>query len=242
MKEVQDLLNASNRLLVTLRETEKGSDFENQNLKVIIGTYLSIVSKIDNIVFLCNNERYVGVETLLRSAFESLIILKFILEKDTDKRIRSYQLSNKVKFINMVNTAIEDSPKGKRVRGYLQRNQNFFREWLEKIEDRKEVLEEFKTLTGKQKADKWFNVEFGLESLEKVCGYLGDEWAGKYEILYRVLSQEAHGKNSEDILYYDKEHQSESVLLPFIKVIALEVMLDSMNEMSLYFWGEKLYK
>lgn len=172
--------------------------------KVIIGIYVSIVEKTSSLICLIENNKSAGVDSLLRSIFESHKILKFILERHTKDRAKAYALSVNLRRTEVLETISESSSKSP----VIAENKEKYTENITEIQNIKEIFGKHIYKNSKEKkiikSKNWMKIQSkrsgkgSLSNFKDLCEYLGEQDKDEYDVIYAQLSQESHGKE------YDK--------------------------------------
>lgn len=200
LSDIKRILFQSERYIESLLNRNFDTDNKFSVIKdaTILGIFISLIDKARSLNLLLENKYYAGNNTLLRSIFEEEIYLEYILKENTMNRTRAYIASSKLKAQKMLKTASKTNALGNKIREVT----NLEISDLEKIfsqvpeENITNLEKEYLDLTGETNPDKWYKEKNNVTSFRGVCEYLGVEHLANYEILYRLLSQEVHGKNS----------------------------------------------
>jgi len=226
MTYINEIININHQLIDEIIKTS----FSEENKfgvtdRVVLGLFKSLNEKGSSLLYLFDNKMFAGNDTLLRTVFETSIHLQFILNKDTDIRAKAYNLSSKIKMIKITEQSMANDEKGRAIRKYSNQTIENLQRVYSLTPDVERTKEEYKNLVGNLNADKWYSVNGGPSSFERVCESLGDLQLAEYEIIYRNLSQETHGKEagdyfkvSEGYVYLDNLHESE-MLIPMLRGI-----------------------
>lgn len=87
---------------------------------VILGLLENLINHSKSMKILLENNHYASLDTILRVIFENFVFIKYILDKDTEYRSKSYFYSTKIKEIKLLNMITEDSLEGSEVRKFLE--------------------------------------------------------------------------------------------------------------------------
>ncbi|MDQ1005424.1 hypothetical protein QFZ28_006002 [Neobacillus niacini] len=165
---------------------------------VVLGLLENLINHSKSIVILLENKHHSSLDSILRTVFENFVYLKFIFQKDTTRRARSYDYSNRIKIIGLAEKLTEDSMDGVKMREFLEMGKDtVLKEITKGIDD------EFKanTINGylkeigmQRKEQKWYNLDGKTNNLKAVCSQL--DLLVQYDLLYPILSIETHGKNA----------------------------------------------
>lgn len=203
MKELEKLINLSNQLLEKIFK-EKLPKSKELSLEeaVMLTIFNSIIEKAESILILYKNNHFSGTDVLLRSVFESKTILEFISERHTKDRANAYFLSTRLKNIEIAEIVTDPNKRDKILEFFSDKDIEKIKEYLTNNETIKGIREEFENLTSANKSDKWLKIG-KLNSFKDLCDYMGAEI--EYDLIYRILSQEAHGKEMSDYFEIDKD-------------------------------------
>ncbi|EPA0858240.1 DUF5677 domain-containing protein [Enterococcus hirae] len=144
-----------------------------------------------SINILLDREHYTGILSLIRIMMENHIYLKYILEKDSDKRSRAYQLN----VYRDIKKQYDAQKKNKKLQKMYAQEQGL-NEQIELYEQNeseiKDHLKELDSLYG-HKLVPWYNDDGKTHKIYKLFERVGkSDW---YDGIYRYLCMESHGNN-----------------------------------------------
>lgn len=177
---------------------------------------------------LLENQIYGGNSSLLRGIFEEGVYLEYILKDKTRNRTNAYVISSKLKFLKIHETAKGDTPIGEAIRSMTGMEKENLEGVYRQITHIEKLKEEYKTLTGHDNPDKWYKDNNRINSLRDVCENLSMNQLAEYEIIYRLLSQEVHGKNSNSYFKIIENElvvanmEEEPLILPLMRVTVVK--------------------
>ncbi len=165
---------------------------------VVMGLIKNLINHSKSLYILLDNKHHTSVDAILRTIFENYVYLKFILEKNSLVRAKSYAYSNRISEYQMFDKLTEQTLKGKDMRNLLKVTLEEVTAMFEKKdspERRSEIeslyLEEFGMKWLKQK---WYNLDGETKNFKALCIKMGME--PEYEFIYSILSTEVHGKDA----------------------------------------------
>lgn len=172
----------------------------------IVGLFEDMVGKTNSLLVLLNNQSFNGADSLTRMIMENFIFLKFILQKDSINRAKSYFYSLKLRQIKLFNTLIEQSLMGSELRKYLSLSIDNLYEKFPKFADNS-YLEDIETdfldsLNHKDKNQKWYNVTGKINNFRALCKYL--EYEKEYILLYQTFSSEVHALEAINYFKFER--------------------------------------
>lgn len=193
-----------NNIIEYIKETDRKADEVDE---VIILMAYNIYDKVDSALFLLNNKKIHGVDSIIRSIFESYTNLEFIMKEDTKNRALSFSLSN--------NYRIEMTLNKYRLQNKDDKYKNKFEGHIAQYIPKREWSEVFKN-NGILYPDHWRSIaEFKkgekIRNFKQLCIYLGDESVQQYDIIYSHLSMETHGSI---VKYYNEFLDIDSSVAP----------------------------
>ncbi|WHY63247.1 DUF5677 domain-containing protein [Cytobacillus firmus] len=166
---------------------------------VILGLLENLINHSKSMKILLENNHYASLDTILRVIFENFVFIKYILDKDTEYRSKSYFYSTKIKEIKLLNMITEDSLEGSEVRKFLELKKDEVKEKL-KAETMDEnyktnIYETYSRDFGMSHPNqKWYNLDGKTKSLKLLCEKLG--LTIDFNLIYSILSIETHGKDA----------------------------------------------
>lgn len=173
----------------------------------IIGLLEDMIGKTNSLILLLEHESFNGADSLTRMMMENFIYLKFILQKDTVNRARSYYFSLKVRQVKFYKQMIEQSVLGSELRKYLNLSVDKINEKFPKLADESivEVLEQnyLNSLNHKDQRQKWYSIKKEINSFRALCGYLGFE--KEYVLLYQSFSGEVHALEAANYFEFEED-------------------------------------
>jgi hypothetical protein len=176
-------------------------------------------------ILLLESKHLTSLDTVLRTIFENYVYIKFILEKDTDLRAKSYTYSTKIKEIQLLNDLTEDSLDGYKLRDFLQIKKDEIRETLAaKMDDeyQKRIKDGYLNEIGMGRLEqKWYNLDGKTNNFKKLCLKLG--LFVEYNLTYSILSIETHGKDAIRNFHFEENR------IDLIKMEKSEDLYRSMN-------------
>lgn len=185
---------------------------------VLITIHSSILSCCDSIGLLLGSRSAESAKPLLRSMLESSFHLEWILKHEGDDLAQSYLVMARRKELGLLEKLNPESESFKSMKGQLGENDDIFSndligaDWiaasqglLEKQvagDKSKMIIENLKKHKTKKAKDKWYALNNGPSSVEELATKLGRR--GTYETLYRPLSSNTHGSDSDSFILPDK--------------------------------------
>ncbi|MGX6445786.1 DUF5677 domain-containing protein [Neobacillus sp. K501] len=173
---------------------------------VILGLLENMINHSKSMLILLESKHHTAGDTILRTIFENYVYCKFILEKDTEIRAKSYTYSTKIKEIQLLNDLTEDSLDSYKLREFLQLKKGEIREKLAaKMDDnyQKSIIDGYLNDIGMKRIEqKWYNLDGDTNNFKKLCHKIG--LFVEYNLLYSILSIETHGKDAIRNFYFEK--------------------------------------
>ncbi|MFE4428818.1 DUF5677 domain-containing protein [Peribacillus butanolivorans] len=206
----------------------------------IIGLFEDMTGKINSLITLLDQKSFNGVDSLTRMTFENFVFLKFILQKDTVKRGKSYFYSLKIRQMKFFNDMSEQSLKGSEIRKYLSLTVEDLNKQFPELTDRSkidEVEENFiNSLNHKNIKAKWYNHNGKIGNFEILCNHL--DLQRDYFLLYRTFSSEVHAL--EAMKYFKLERGTLEVYKKKVDIetnvnIASNLLLEIIREVYSYY-------
>lgn len=202
---IAETVNFASNVFKWCIESIKGGD---ENVPIFL-TYRHIFDLLDSISILIKESCAEPCEILLRSVFEALLTVEYILEKNTEQRGKDFLIWNRhhllkkyrrhnpkdQMYIEFVKKLKEDSIFNDRIWPEIPdiENQIMILEKLFDLPGYKESVNEYKRF--KKHKGKfppyWFNIHNGPENIEKLALYL--RRPAQHEMLYRYWSDVTHG-------------------------------------------------
>ncbi|MZZ57643.1 hypothetical protein GUI51_01970 [Enterococcus mundtii] len=193
-------MSSLNNDKLTITEFEKTLEIvfskipeEENELKFLVSSDIGfeILNLKLSINILLDRKHYTGILSLIRTMMENHIYLKYILEKNSNKRSRAYQLN----VYRDVKKQYDAQKKNKKLQKMIAQDQ-----WLKEQTDLyeqdeakiKQYLKELDSLYG-HKLVPWYNDDGSTKGIYKLFERMGkSDW---YDGIYRYLCMEAHGNN-----------------------------------------------
>lgn len=162
----------------------------NDNDKIIKDIALSIHAKTESIITLLTHGHSAGVDSIIRSIFESSKNLEFILEKDTFIRSQTYLMSIEARKEKNMYNIWKINGRVKADKPTFLHN-NFFKKLIQisnpKLEQKNIYPDRWRSIVKRKNAD------VGIANLKDLCEYLGEKSLKEYNFEYSHFSQEVHG-------------------------------------------------
>ncbi|MDM5233362.1 DUF5677 domain-containing protein [Lysinibacillus pakistanensis] len=178
---------------------------ENQEEKLLVTDmlYSDILEKSESILLLTSQQQYRGAPSMLRSIYENYIYIKYIFErrKYVNNRAEAYYLWTQLEIQKIMNVINSKEKKGEIVRKELivSAITPFLKNGsIEEMINRYNTLTEGKMVDLFSKIPNFYSKSIEgkkYSSFELLCEYLDETFY--YEIIYRILSLEVHGKSKE---------------------------------------------
>lgn len=166
---------------------------EENELKFLVSSDIGfeILNLKLSINILLEKEHYTGILSLIRIMMENHIYLKYILEKNSNKRSRAYQLN----FYRDVKKQYDAQKKNKKLQKMFAQDQGL-NEQIDLYEQNeaeiKQHLKELDSLYG-HKLVPWYNDDRSTKGIYKLFERVDkSDW---YDGIYRYLCMETHGNN-----------------------------------------------
>jgi hypothetical protein len=179
------------------RNEKINSEF-NYTDAVVLGLLENLINHSKSMVILLENKHHSSLDSILRTAFENFVYLKFIFQKDTARRANSYAVSTKIKEIGLMEDLTEDSMGGYKMREFLEMDKDAVSKDLAKGMDdeyRSNTVNVYlKEIGMSWKGQKWYNLDGKTKDLKTVCSQL--DMSVEYKLIYSILSIETHAKNA----------------------------------------------
>ena len=206
----QELVNYGSMALIRCATSPKGE--ENEDLAPL-SLYRHILEMIDSYEVLISNSCAAPTIPILRSCFEALLSLEYILESDKNYSVRSLcWLAGYVnKRINMYESMLPSTQRGKEFASYVRKDKSIIDlpnppikgvkkaiSNLEKLLSRKQfskIQAEYETLG---KSVNWYQLFGGPKNIQSLAYHL--ERHVQYEFLYRQWSSFAHAHDFSEFL------------------------------------------
>lgn len=226
--KINELIQGYNLLIEEILTTkfDENREFSFLTDRVVLGLLRSVLDKSKSLNYLMESQMYPGADTLLRSIFETATYLEFILKEDTKDRAEAYILSSKIKTLKIHEKSMLDDELGKTIREMTGMSEEYLNAVYTSVTKKDEIKNRYRSLVGNLNPDKWYKVNGNKSnSFRDVCEYLGQEKLAVYEIIYRILSQDTHGKEAENYFEVKGEElvmtpiQGNSVQLPLLRSI-----------------------
>lgn len=175
---------------------------------VTIGLMNNLIKISKSIKILQNSGNHVGIESLLRVAFENYIYLKYIVLTDTENRAKAYLLSDRLFSIRFYELLANNSKQSKEIRKFLNLTKEEINEGGGDFSDKT-----FKDNTESQyqscfsyngkKPGKWYDFDGKTNNFEELCRKIDEHTA--YFIVYRIFSRETHSAKAYEHFLIDEE-------------------------------------
>lgn len=202
---LQELVNNGTNVLIRCATSVTGE--ENEDLATI-ALYRHILEMTDAFEVLIGESCTTPAEPILRSTFEALMALEYILENDKDyvSRSLSWLLQYVKSKIALYESFLPTTTKGKQFQAAMKRDKSL-RNWdkeppadaqkaignLEKMLSRPQfsvILAEYKNLSKTRRKIEWYSLFGGPKNLQELASHLKRDV--QYEIMYRQWSKVAH--------------------------------------------------
>ena len=199
---IEECVNFGTHILVWCSEKPKndGSD------STIILIFRHIIESLDAITVLIKHGCADPTEPLLRSIFEALIGLEYILEKDTLQRTLSYKVAHAHRQISLYKKLDPTTDQGKQFKKILS-NDSTVKNMALPVVDTNKLIANLENMLKKpqyvsvntewqnyKKANKknpnWFSLFSGPRNIIDLAQHVNR--GGLYEFLYRIWSQSVH--------------------------------------------------
>lgn len=199
---IEECVNFGTHILVWCSEKPKkdGSD------STIILIFRHIIENLDAITVLIKHGCADPTEPLLRSIFEALIGLEYILEKDTLQRALSYKVAHAHRQISLYKKLDPTTDQGKQFKKILSNDSSLKNMVLPDVDTNKlianlenmlrkpqyiSVNKEWKNYKKANKGNpNWFSLFGGPRNINTLAYHVNR--GGLYEFLYRIWSQSVH--------------------------------------------------
>ncbi|PLR72267.1 DUF5677 domain-containing protein [Bacillus sp. UMB0728] len=174
----------------------------------IIGLFEDMIGKTNSLILLLDNKSFNGADSLTRMMMENFIYLKFILQKDTIGRGKSYFYSLKLRQVKFFNQMVEQSLMGGELRKYLNFTIDMLNTKFPKMAD-KDFTDELKqnylnSLNHKDLKQKWYSISKEINNFRALCKYL--KYEKEYILLYQSLSSEVHALEAANYFKFDENY------------------------------------
>lgn len=202
---LQELINNGTNVLIRCATSVTGE--ENEDLAAF-ALYRHILEMTDAFEVLIGESCSTPTEPVLRSTFEALMALEYILESEKDYVSRSllWLMQYVRSRISLYESFLPTTRKGQQFQAALKRDKSI-RNWnQEPINDAQKAIENLeKLLTGPQfstilaedtdlsktrRKIEWYSLFGGPKNLQELASYLKRDV--QYEVLYRQWSKVAH--------------------------------------------------
>ncbi|OHX38842.1 DUF5677 domain-containing protein [Cytobacillus oceanisediminis] len=197
---------------------------------VILGLLENLINQSKSMILLLENNQHSSLDTILRVIFENYVYIKFILEKDTPLRAKSYTYSTKIKEIELLNYLTEDSLDGYKLRNFLDLKKDEVKKVLtaDKMDDKyqKSIRDGYLSEIGMKRTEqKWYNLDGKTKNFKALC--LKIDLFVEYNLIYSILSIETHGKDAL------RNFRIEEDRIDLINMVKSKELYLSMSEMCL---------
>ncbi|ELY1999544.1 DUF5677 domain-containing protein [Enterococcus faecalis] len=89
--EINDFVNSSHEIVTYITDNNSENDSSSSEIDAMLGMFaMNVVDRAETICRLCPLNRYDSVGVLTRSIFEVYLYLLYILQKDTDRRVKAF--------------------------------------------------------------------------------------------------------------------------------------------------------
>lgn len=182
---------------------------------VLITLHSTILSNADAISILLRNRSAEASKPLLRSMLESQLYLEWVLRDESGDMARAYLVLARKKELQLINSNDPESSDYKSTAGKLKPDDNFFsldalgphltKQMKAKLEEQlaapeaEKILENLASHKDKSAKKAWYALDGGPTSVESLARELG--YGGFYERLYRPLSSNTHGSDSDTFVF-----------------------------------------
>lgn len=220
---------------------------------VIISIFLHIVEMLDGSEILIEKSAITAASLQIRSIFESLLYLEWILQKDVEDRANAYLINDYYGRIILEETFDPNTQRGKELKAKFRQDEyynnypsvdNFMKDRSGEITKLKNLIVNdpllhkidmlFEGSLGKKK---WYYFHGGGNSLEELANKLNKQY--QYQILYRELSDIVHGEKNLRRRVLIKEGGFKTIRDPeniqFIALTAISFGLKAIRLMFSYF-------
>ncbi len=219
LQKIGDILDTNicygSNVLVESENNPKGD----QSDLVVLTIYRFILDNLDGVSILFKNGSIDTTGILLRSIFEGLLALLYILEEETELRALSYQVAHYHKEIANFRKIDSNTVEGKKLRSLLKEEgieevESFdYRIRLDRIENilkhpKFQPIEE----EWQKKKKKWFSLFGGPENIFELAEHFN--FVSAYELLYRHWSNDIHGLAALD---YIREGEDGDIYLCYLR-------------------------
>jgi hypothetical protein len=213
LADLADFVAACSRYLWDAFELTQQRTYPEQQYHhaTIILLMRHLVEAVDGVGLLVAKGSAEPCEPLLRSGFEALTSILYILKEDTERRARAYQVRHVHRKIKLYRKFIPTDDVGRALRTDLKDDPflKFFDnpgiDWQGKIDGLKEMLvrpeyapiqAEWEQVKKTKKNPNWYSLFGGPNDLRTLCVKIGK--GALYEILYREWSEFAHAVGAFD--------------------------------------------
>src|SRR5262245_12912832 len=172
-----------------------------------------VIESVDGISIQVSKGGSYSCQPLLRSALEATLGVMYILEKDTERRALAYSVTHAHKRIKVYNRLDPSTQAGQQFRTLLKNDpfKEFFNrlpaiDFPKRIANLQSMLarteyqpieaewQRMKSAHPRKEDPAWYSLFGGPKNVRELAIHLN--WAGLYEILYRIWSDEVHAGNA----------------------------------------------
>lgn len=203
-----------------VKETDKvfeqimGEYFENNSTvefgytdAVLLGLLENLNNHCKSMLILLDNNHHSSIDTILRIIFENYVYLKFILERDSAKRAKSYVYSTKIKEIQLSDKLTEESLDGYKIRKFLGvRKEEVLEKFTEAMDKdfKEDKINRYLNEIGMKRIEqKWYNIDGGTKNFKILCDKVG--LSVEYNLIYSILSTETHGRDAIQNFWFQED-------------------------------------
>lgn len=166
---------------------------------VLLGLALTINGINTSILKLNSLKHHYGIDSLIRTAFENYVSLKYISEEDSEMRAKRYIFTRKLTEYHLADKLLKEDNSGNKIREFLNyTTQDAANLVSEKLDNtlREEIEHIMINELGFQNLRKptWYNENGKIPNLKVLCDRL--ELSVDYDLIYNILSKEAHGMDA----------------------------------------------
>jgi hypothetical protein len=197
---IEELRNYGLAVLARCAHRPEGGD---ENLPVLL-TYLHLLEMLDAVAILVSESSIIPAKLLTRSMFEAVLVIEYVLQKDTVRRGLAYVFMDVVSRLKSLKRLDSETPEGEafrkslgdyasvieRLRDQKSKGLVSLNDFLEK-DELKDIREEYTRLSKRKEGRlSWYQFFKGPRDIRGVARAVGRE--AEYAVLYSYISGTVH--------------------------------------------------
>lgn len=211
---LEELCNYASNLLIRCEKSLKGIGGTPSSLILL---YYHIIQIADGITVTCSNSCFTATIPMLRSLWEGVLSIEYILQDDFPDRSTAWMVCRHVESKSFLESLDPSTERGKAIHSIKKKDKIHFQIDIEKMAknvssgihdvNKKLEKEKFKKVLEKltkvdNKLMKWYSINNGPTSFEQLAHRLGKPL--EYEFLYRYFSKLSHAQSVGHIFTTDQ--------------------------------------